>query len=131
MMSSSLAIAARFPRVRPSRFEPPPWESFRDTTMQLAVGVVWALVVVLVAVSGHGDLLGHMSVFQGSQEIKGVTEFLAKIKGYLLSIVLAGFTIAGIGAGAAKFVGHSRANDLLFNLGVGVAIMAAIPTLAE
>ncbi len=130
-MSSSLAIPARFPKVRPRRFEPPPWGSLRDTAIRLAVGVVWIVVVMFVATAGHGDLLGHMSVFQGSQEIKGVTEFLGKIKGYLLSIVLAGFTIAAIGAGAAKFVGHSRANDLLFNLGVGVAIMAAIPTLAE
>ena len=87
------------------------------------------LVVVTVLV-GRGDLLAHMSVFAGAKEIKGVTEFIESIKGYLLSIVLGGFTVALVGAGLAKLVGHSRANDLIFNVGVGVAIFAAIPTLA-
>jgi hypothetical protein len=88
------------------------------------------LVLAVTVAAGHGDLLSQMEVFKGVKEIKGVTVFLEDIKGYLLSIVLAGFTIAGVGAGAAKFVGHSRANDLIFNIGVGVAIFAAIPTLA-
>lgn len=91
----------------------------------LGVGVLTVTVV-----AGHGDLLSQMEVFKGVKPITGVTEFLEDIKGYLLSIVLAGFTIAGIGAGAAKLAGHSRANDLIFNIGVGVAIFAAIPTLA-
>jgi hypothetical protein len=55
---------------------------------------------------------------------------MEKIKGYELSIVLAGFTIAAVAAGAAKLAGHTRANDLIFNIGVGVAILAAVPTLA-
>ncbi len=86
--------------------------------------------LLVLGVVGHGDLLSQMQVFKGSKPIQGVTEFMDNIKGYLLSIVLAGFTIAAIGAGAAKFVGHTRANDLIFNLGAGVAILAAIPTLA-
>lgn len=130
-MFLSIATSAGFSTVRPRLIERPPWELLRDAVSRLTVGLVWGAVVVFIAALGHGDLLGHMSVFKDSQEIKGVTEFLGKIKGYLLSMVLAGFTIAAIGAGAAKFVGHSRANDLLFNLGVGVAIMAAVPTLAE
>ncbi len=130
-MFSVLAVPGWYLRVPSWRIELPPLPPFRDVVMQLTNGLVLVVVAMLVAVSGHGDLLGHMSIFQGSQEIKGVTEFLGKIKGYLLSIVLAGFTIAAIGAGAAKFVGHSRANDLLFNIGMGVAIFAAIPTLAE
>ncbi len=44
--------------------------------------------------------------FSGAQSIAGVTEFLDNIKGYLLSIVLAGFTVAGIAVGAAKLAGH-------------------------
>jgi hypothetical protein len=92
-----------------------------------ALGVLLALGTLAV---GHGELLAQMEVFKGVKEIKGVTKFLEDIKGYLLSIVLAGFTIAAIAAGAAKFVGHTRANDLVFNIGVGVAIFAAIPTLA-
>lgn len=59
-----------------------------------------------------------------------MTAFMEKIKGYELSIVLAGFTIAAVAAGAAKLAGHTRANDLIFNIGVGVAILAAVPTLA-
>ena len=70
-----------------------------------------------------------MPIFSGAQAIAGVTEFLDNIKGYLLSIVLAGFTVAGIAVGAAKLTGHSRANDMIFNVGVGVAIFAALPTL--
>lgn len=130
-MFLSLAIPAPFFRVRRRWIEPLPRQSLHDVMMQLAVALVLVIVAVLVAASGHGDLLSHMSVFQGAQEIKGVTDFFGHIKGYFLSIVLAGFTIAAIGAGGAKFVGHSRANDLLFNIGVGVAIFAAIPTLAE
>jgi len=79
--------------------------------------------------AGHMDLLSRMPIFQGAQQIAGVTEFLDKIKGYLISIVLAGFTVAGIAVGAAKLTGHSRANDMIFNVGVGIAIFAALPTL--
>ncbi len=86
-------------------------------------------VAVATAAAGHVELLHRMPIFSGAQAIAGVTEFLDNIKGYLLSIVLAGFTVAGIAVGAAKLTGHSRANDMLFNVGVGVAIFAALPTL--
>jgi hypothetical protein len=92
----------------------------------LALGVAVAF---LTAAAGHLELLHRMPIFSGAQSIAGVTEFLDNIKGYLLSIVLAGFTVAGIAVGAAKLTGHSRANDMLFNVGVGVAIFAALPTL--
>jgi len=75
------------------------------------------------------ELLSRMPIFQGSEQIAGVTELLDKIKGYLISIVLAGFTVAGLAVGAAKLTGHSRANDMIFNVGVGIAIFAALPTL--
>jgi uncharacterized membrane protein len=92
----------------------------------LALGVAVAFLTVA---AGHVELLHRMPIFSGAQSIAGVTEFLDNIKGYLLSIVLAGFTVAGIAVGAAKLTGHSRANDMLFNVGVGVAIFAALPTL--
>jgi uncharacterized membrane protein len=88
-----------------------------------------AAVAALTAAAGHVELLHRMPIFSGAQAISGVTEFLDNIKGYLLSIVLAGFTVAGIAVGAAKLTGHSRANDMLFNVGVGIAIFAALPTL--
>ena len=91
-----------------------------------ALGVAVAF---LTAAGGHVELLHRMPIFSGAQSITGVTEFLDNIKGYLLSIVLAGFTVAGIAVGAAKLTGHSRANDMLFNVGVGIAIFAALPTL--
>ncbi len=92
----------------------------------LALGVAAAF---LALAAGHVELLHRMPIFSGAQSIAGVTEFLDNIKGYLLSIVLAGFTVAGIAVGAAKLSGHSRANDMLFNVGVGIAIFAALPTL--
>jgi hypothetical protein len=92
----------------------------------LALGVAVAF---LTAAAGHVELLHRMPIFSGAQSIAGVTEFLDNIKGYLLSIVLGGFTVAGIAVGAAKLTGHSRANDMLFNVGVGIAIFAALPTL--
>lgn len=85
--------------------------------------------VTLTVLAGHTDLLHRMPIFQGAQSIEGVTEFLDSLKGYLISIVLAGFTVAGIAVGAAKLTGHSRANDMIFNVGVGVAIFAALPTI--
>lgn len=117
------ALPVRLPR----RLERLSRRAFLVRLLLLALGG-GLLVVTLLA--GHGDLLSQMEVFKGVKPIKGVTEFLENIKGYMLSIVLAGFTIAAIGAGAAKFVGHTRANDLIFNIGAGVAILAAIPTLA-
>jgi hypothetical protein len=92
----------------------------------VALGVA---VAVVTATAGHVELLHRMPIFSGARSISGVTEFLDNIKGYLLSIVLAGFTVAGIAVGAAKLTGHSRANDMIFNVGVGVAIFAALPTL--
>jgi hypothetical protein len=98
------------------------------STVLLAVAVAVAVAVVTAA-AGHVELLHRMPIFSGAQAIGGVTEFLDNIKGYLLSIVLAGFTVAGIAVGAAKLTGHSRANDMIFNVGIGVAIFAALPTL--
>jgi hypothetical protein len=95
----------------------------------VAALLLGAVVAVVTAASGHVELLHRMPIFSGAQAITGVTEFLDHIKGYLLSIVLAGFTVAGIAVGAAKLTGHSRANDMIFNVGVGVAIFAALPTL--
>ncbi len=86
-------------------------------------------VALVTAAAGHVELLSRMPIFAGAQQIAGVTEFLDHIKGYLLSIVLAGFTVAGIAVGAAKLAGHSRANDMIFNVGIGIAIFAALPTL--
>lgn len=98
--------------------------------IHVATMTLLALSVAVVTVAaGHLELLHRMPIFQGAQQIAGVTEFLDSIKGYLLSIVLAGFTIAGIATGAAKLSGHSRANDMLFNVGVGIAIFAALPTI--
>jgi hypothetical protein len=92
-----------------------------------------ALLALAVAIAtlaaGHMDLLHRMPIFQGAQQIAGVTEYLGNIKGYLISIVLAGFTVAGMGVGAAKMTGHTRANDMIFNVGISVAIFAALPTL--
>ena len=91
--------------------------------------VLGVAVAFLTVAAGHVELLDRMPIFSGAKSIAGVTEFLDNIKGYLLSIVLAGFTVAGIAVGAAKLMGHSRANDMLFNVGVGIAIFAALPTL--
>lgn len=129
-MFSILAFPIRVLAVPRKRIIPLSRPSPRSMAEVLAAALPGFVVVVVTVACGHGDLLSRMSVFQGAQQIQGVTEFLNAIKGYLLSIVLAGFTVAAIGAGAAKFVGHSRANDLLFNIGVGIAIFAAIPTIA-
>jgi hypothetical protein len=103
--------------------------SARRLLVILPVLLLAVAVAVATAAAGHVELLHRMPIFSGAQAIAGVTEFLDNIKGYLLSIVLAGFTVAGIAVGAAKLTGHSRANDMLFNVGVGVAIFAALPTL--
>lgn len=103
--------------------------SVRRMTLAITMTLLTMSVVVVTALAGHVELLGRMPIFQGAQQIAGVTEFLDHLKGYLISIVLAGFTVAGIAIGAAKLSGHSRANDMIFNLGVGVAIFAALPTL--
>jgi hypothetical protein len=95
----------------------------------LALVLVGLTVALVTLAAGHVELLHRMPIFSGAQSIAGVTEFLNNIKGYLLSIVLAGFTVAGVAVGAAKLTGHSRANDMLFNVGIGVAIFAALPTL--
>ncbi len=107
-----------------------PRRSFARRLLETASVVVFAIAVAfLTAAAGHVELLHRMPIFSGAQSIAGVTEFLDNIKGYLLSIVLAGFTVAGIAVGAAKLSGHSRATDMLFNVGVGIAIFAALPTL--
>jgi hypothetical protein len=114
--------AGRRPRGRSAKPE-------RRPSQQFALLVVLAVALLTVASPAHLELLHRMPIFSGAQAITGVTEFLDQIKGYLLSIVLAGFTVAGIAVGAAKLTGHSRANDMLFNVGVGIAIFAALPTL--
>jgi uncharacterized membrane protein len=101
----------------------------RLVLVTLSILLLAAAVAMVTAAAGHVELLHRMPIFSGAQSIGGVTEFLDNIKGYLLSIVLAGFTVAGIAVGAAKLTGHSRANDMLFNVGIGVAIFAALPTL--
>jgi hypothetical protein len=103
--------------------------AFRRLCVVLAVVALGVAVAVVTVAMGHVELLSRMPIFQGAQEIAGVTEFLNNLKGYLISIVLAGFTVAGIAVGAAKVTGHSRANDMIFNIGVGVAIFAALPTI--
>jgi hypothetical protein len=103
--------------------------SVRRVTLVATMTLLTLSVVLVTVAAGHMELLSRMPIFQGAQQIAGVTEFLDKIKGYLISIVLAGFTVAGIAVGAAKLTGHSRANDMIFNVGVGIAIFAALPTL--
>ena len=128
MLSILTTRAPRFTPRDPCSTAPVP--SFPDGSSWLppvlALGVAVAF---LTLAAGHVELLHRMPIFSGAQSITGVTEFLDNIKGYLLSIVLAGFTVAGIAVGAAKLSGHSRANDMLFNVGVGIAIFAALPTL--
>jgi hypothetical protein len=97
--------------------------------LAVAMTLLAVTVAVVTLAAGHMELLSRMPIFQGAQQIAGVTEFLDHLKGYLISIVLAGFTVAGIAVGAAKVTGHSRANDMIFNIGVGVAIFAALPTI--
>jgi hypothetical protein len=104
-------------------------DSVRRVILAITMTLLALSVVLVTLAAGHMDLLSRMPIFQGAQQIAGVTEFLDKIKGYLISIVLAGFTVAGIAVGAAKLTGHSRANDMIFNVGVGIAIFAALPTL--
>jgi len=106
-----------------------PTLEFRRIALVLALTLIAVTVAIVTLAAGHMDLLSHMPIFQGATSIAGVTELLNNIKGYLISIVLAGFTVAGIAVGAAKLTGHSRANDMIFNVGVGIAIFAALPTL--
>jgi biotin transporter BioY len=103
--------------------------ALRRLCVVLTVVVLGSAVAVVTVAVGHVELLSRMPIFQGAQQIAGVTEFLDHLKGYLISIVLAGFTVAGIAVGAAKVTGHSRANDMIFNIGVGIAIFAALPTI--
>jgi biotin transporter BioY len=95
----------------------------------LAAIVLGVTVALLTVAAGHVDLLSRMPIFQGAEQIAGVTELLDKLKGYLISIVLAGFTVAGLAVGAAKLTGHSRANDMIFNAAISLAIFAALPTI--
>lgn len=124
--SSSLAI--RYPKLT----LPSPdltLISMRRAALVLALTLLAVTVSIVTLAAGHVELLSRMPIFQGATPITGVTELLDKIKGYLISIVLAGFTVAGLAVGAAKLTGHSRANDMIFNTGVGIAIFAALPTL--
>ena len=91
--------------------------------------VLAALVAAAAVAGGHLDLLRNLSIAQDAKAIAGVTSFLDDIKGYLVSICLGGVSVAGVAVAAAKFAGHSRANDMIFNIGVGIAILAAVPTL--
>lgn len=101
----------------------------RRAALIVAVALLTVIVAVATLTAGHMELLHRMPIFQGAEQIAGVTEYLEHIKGYLISIVLAGFTVAGMAVGAAKMTGHSRANDMIFNVGISVAIFAALPTL--
>ena|SRR6202035_223723 len=103
--------------------------SVRQTAFAVLIALFAMMVAVVTFTAGHMELLHRMPIFQGAEQIAGVTEYLDHIKGYLISIVLAGFTVAGMGVGAAKMTGHSRANDMIFNVGISVAIFAALPTL--
>jgi biotin transporter BioY len=129
MMLSIFAMRMRAFTVRDRRVALRRAISARRLLVVLPALMLGVAVAVVTAAAGHVELLHRMPIFSGAQAIGGVTEFLDNIKGYLLSIVLAGFTVAGIAVGAAKLTGHSRANDMLFNVGVGVAIFAALPTL--
>jgi hypothetical protein len=111
------------------RYPTPTLDSVRRVALIATLTLLAMTVAIVTLAAGHMELLSRMPIFQGAQQIAGVTEFLDKIKGYLISIVLAGFTVAGIAVGAAKLTGHSRANDMIFNVGVGIAIFAALPTL--
>jgi biotin transporter BioY len=129
MMLSIFAMRMRAFTVRDRRVALRCAISARRLLVVVSALMLGVAVAVVTAAAGHVELLHRMPIFSGAQAIGGVTEFLDNIKGYLLSIVLAGFTVAGIAVGAAKLTGHSRANDMLFNVGVGVAIFAALPTL--
>jgi hypothetical protein len=128
-MTSILAWIARARSTAASRSSRAAINPGRRVLLGATLVVVGLTVAFLTAAGGHVELLHRMPIFSGAQAIAGVTEFLDHIRGYLVSIVLAGFTVAGIAVGAAKLTGHSRANDMLFNVGVGVAIFAALPTL--
>jgi hypothetical protein len=124
----SPSLALRTPRRTLCASGLPPI-TVRRVAFVLALTLLAVAVAIVTLAAGHVELLSRMPIFQGSEQIAGVTELLNKIKGYLISIVLAGFTVAGLAVGAAKLTGHSRANDMIFNVGVGVAIFAALPTL--
>jgi low affinity Fe/Cu permease len=111
------------------RYTDPTPISTRRLALVLGMMLLAVTVAIVTLAAGHVELLSRMPIFQGATPITGVTEFLDKLKGYLISIVLAGFTVAGIAVGAAKLTGHSRANDMIFNTGIGIAIFAALPTL--
>lgn len=111
------------------RFPSPARITVHRVALMLALIMLAVTVALVTFAAGHVELLSRMPIFAGGTPITGVTEFLDKLKGYLISIVLAGFTVAGIAVGAAKLTGHSRANDMIFNIGVGIAIFAALPTL--
>ena len=121
-------LTLRRPKLRLHYPSVPPI-NLRRMALVLALTLIAVTVAIVTLAAGHMDLLSHMPIFQGATSIAGVTELLNNIKGYLISIVLAGFTVAGIAVGAAKLTGHSRANDMIFNVGVGIAIFAALPTL--
>jgi uncharacterized membrane protein len=121
-------LALRRPKLTLNYPSLPPL-NVRRVAVGLALMLLAATVATVTLAAGHVELLARMPIFQGATPIAGVTELLDKIKGYLISIVLAGFTVAGLAVGAAKLTGHSRANDMIFNTGVGIAIFAALPTL--
>ena len=122
------SLTFRYPKLS-LRYPDLPCVTARRAALTLALTLLAVTVVVVTLAAGHMELLSRMPIFQGATPITGVTEFLDKIKGYLISIVLAGFTVSGLAVGAAKLTGHSRANDMIFNVGVGIAIFAALPTL--
>ncbi len=132
---NSLALTLHYPNLTlrfstlKLRYRGLPTGIARRAALVTAMTLLAVTVVMVTLAAGHVQLLSRMPIFAGGTPITGVTEFLNKLKGYLISIVLAGFTVSGIAVGAAKLTGHSRANDMIFNIGVGIAIFAALPTL--
>jgi hypothetical protein len=107
---------------------PPRHERNRRRAWSLRAVVALVVVAGLLLAGPELALLRNLSIAGDAKAISGVTTFLNDLKGYLVSICLGGISVAGVAVAAAKFAGHSRANDMIFNIGVGIAILAAIPT---
>ncbi len=87
------------------------------------------VVAVLVAAAGPLELMRGLSIFEGVGQVQELTGLFDKLKAFLLALILAGASVAGAAVAAAKIAGHSRANDMIFNIAAGVVVLAAIPTM--